>query len=115
MVRASGILPEGLGSIPQSGHFSVVQQKTPYEMLYGKKPNLKNLHEWGSDVWVHTTEGTKLDSCSKVGKWVGFDEISNGHQIYWPDKCSVTIEHSVKFANGDIVRGCSIASESTET
>ena len=21
--------------------------KTPYEMMYGKKPNLKDLHEWG--------------------------------------------------------------------
>ena len=77
--------------------------KTPYEMLYGKRPNLKNLQEWGNGVWVHTAEATKLDGQSKLGKWVGFDEISNGHQIYWPNKCSVTIECSVKFANGDMI------------
>ena len=77
--------------------------KTPYEMMYGKKLNLKDLHEWGSDLWVHTMEGTKLDGQSKAGKWVGFDEISNGHQIYWPDKQSVTVERSVKFANGDMI------------
>ena len=35
--------------------------KTPYEMLYRKRLDLKNLLEWGSDVWVHTAEGTKLD------------------------------------------------------
>ena len=35
--------------------------KTQYEMLYGKKPNLRNLHEWGNQVWIHTLEGTKLD------------------------------------------------------
>ena len=59
--------------------------KTPYEMLYEKKPNLRNLHEWGTEVWVHTTEGTKLDGRSKVGRWIGLEEISNGHRIYWPD------------------------------
>ena len=26
-----------------------------------------------------------------------FDETSNGHCIYWPGKCSVLIEWSVKF------------------
>jgi hypothetical protein len=60
--------------------------KTPYEMLYSKKPNLSQLKEWGGIVWVHTSEGTKLDGRSKKGKWIGFDEVSNGHQIYWPDK-----------------------------
>ena len=54
-------------------------------------------------MWVHTTEGTKLDGQSKIGKWVGFDEISNGHRIYWPDKRSVTVEHSIKSANGDMI------------
>ena len=72
-------------------------------MLYGKRPHLGNLREWGSEVWVHTTEGTKLDGRSKIGKWVGFDEISNGHRIYWPDKCSVTVECSIKSANGDMI------------
>jgi hypothetical protein len=30
-------------------------------------------------------------------------ETSNGHRIYWPDKCSISIERSVKFANGDMI------------
>ena len=77
--------------------------KTPYEMLYGKKPNLKNLHEWGTEVWVHTTEGSKLDGRAKVGRWIGFDEVSNGHRIYWPDKRSVTIERSIKFTDNTII------------
>ena len=72
-------------------------------MLYGKRPNLKNLKEWGNGVWVHTMEGTKLDGRSKLGKWVGFDETSNGHRIYWPDKHSVTVERSIKFVNGDMI------------
>ena len=51
-------------------------------MLYNKKLDLKNLHEWGSAVWVHTTTGTKLDGQSKTGKWIGFDETSKGHHMY---------------------------------
>ena len=31
--------------------------------------------------------------------------MSNGHRIYWPDKCSITVERSVKFdnSNGDMI------------
>ena len=52
---------------------------------------------------MHTTGGTKLDGRSKVGKWVGFDEVSNGHRIYWPNKRSVTVERSIKPTNGDMI------------
>jgi hypothetical protein len=72
-------------------------------MLYHKKPSLKNVHEWGSHIWVHTLDGTKLDGRSKIGRWIGFEEISNGHQIYWPDKCSVTVKCSIKFVNDEAV------------
>ena len=37
------------------------ERKTPYEMLYNKKPDMKELHEWENEVWVHTLDGTKLD------------------------------------------------------
>src|SRR5271168_1028759 len=72
-------------------------------MLYHKKPNMRKLHEWGNQVWVHTPSGTKLDGRSRIGRWIGYDEISNGHRIYWPDKRSVTVERSIKFANDEVV------------
>ena len=72
-------------------------------MLYGKKPNLSQLKEWGEKVWIHILGGTKLDGQSKRGKWIGVDKVSNGHQIFWPDKHSVTIERSIKFDNGDVI------------
>ena len=56
--------------------------KTPYKMLYNKRPNLKNLQEWRVSVWVHTMEGTKLDGQAKTGRWIGFNKRSNGHRIY---------------------------------
>ena len=76
--------------------------KTPYEVFYGTKPNLRNLPEFGSKVWVHTTSGSKLDGRSVVGRWVGFDEESSGHRIYSPDTRTVSAQRSVKFDSGDV-------------
>src|ERR1700678_755548 len=75
---------------------------TPYEAFYGTKPNLRGLPEFGCKVWVHTTEGSKLDGRSVEGKWVGFDEDSSGHRIYSPVKRTVSVQRSVKFDNDDI-------------
>ena len=35
---------------------------TPYEQLYGQKPNLGSVPEWGQHVWVHNATGLKLDT-----------------------------------------------------
>ena len=71
---------------------------TPFEVLNGHKPNVGNLHPWGCKVRVHDTTGTKLDGRSSIGRWMGFDaETRGGHRIYWPERCTVTVEQSVKF------------------
>ena len=76
---------------------------TPYEIMMGEKPDLSNLHPWGCHVRVHDANGSKLDGRSKIGRWVGFDEESNGHRIYWPEKRSITVERSVKFNVEDVL------------
>ena len=37
-----------------------------------------------------------------MGCWVGFDEDSSDHQIYFPEKRTVAIECSVKFDPTDV-------------
>jgi hypothetical protein len=70
----------------------------PYEILYGCKLDVGNLHLWGCKVRVHNPGGSKLDSRSSVGRWMGFDaETKDGHRIYWPEKRMVSVERSVKF------------------
>ena len=56
-----------------------LNRKTPYEIFHGVKPNLKSLPEFGTQVWVHNPDGSKLDGRSIDGCWVGFDEDSSGH------------------------------------
>ena len=60
--------------------------KMPYKMLYRKKPSLQKLQNWGTKVWVHMMDGLKLDGHLRVGRWIGLDEVSNGHWTYWPDR-----------------------------
>jgi len=37
---------------------------------------------------------------------VGFDEESNGHQVYWTEKRSVTVERSVTFVSEQHYNQC---------
>ena len=71
---------------------------TPYEILVGSKPNLSNLHPWGCKVRVHSPGGSKLDSRSSVGWWMGFDvKTRDGHRVYWLGRRTVSVEQSVRF------------------
>ena len=66
---------------------------TPYEELYGSKPDLSGVPEWGRPVWVHLDSGSKLDGRAVEARWVGFDgDSTHAHHIYWQDKNRVSIE-----------------------
>src|SRR6266404_4844401 len=49
---------------------------TPYKRLYGNKPHLAGLPEWGQWVWVHDSSGSKLDTRATQAHWVGYDAES---------------------------------------
>lgn len=51
-----------------------LEGRTPYEVTYGKRPNLLNLPEWGTKV--HTKKPGKLASRVVVGWWLGFSDNS---------------------------------------
>ena len=87
---------------------------TPFEVLTGSKSDLSNVHPWGCHVWVHDDSGSKLDGRAKEGRWVGLDEESHGHRIYWAAKRSVTVERSVKFVPDEVSVGENIPLEGEE-
>ena len=71
---------------------------TPFERLYGNKPDLGGVPEWGQRVWVHNDKGSKLDARALEARWVGFDrESTHAHRVYWPDKHRVSVERNIKF------------------
>lgn len=99
MLHASG-LPKNLWgeaikhAVYMKNHTAthVLDGKTPYEMLYGKKPNLMDLPVWGTKVWVHDPRGTKLDVRAEEGKWVGFDAETGAHQIYFQARRTIAVK-----------------------
>jgi len=44
-----------------------------------------------------------LDGQATEGRWVGFDEQSKGSRVYWPEKCTITVERSVIFTSPVVV------------
>ena len=71
-------------------------QKTSYEILTGKKPNLKRLYQWGVVACVHIEEKfrAKLDSKVKRGFLLGLTE--KGYLIGFEEGEKVETAH-VKF------------------
>lgn len=76
------------------------RQTTPYEAVFGAKPDISKVHAFGCHVWVHDTSGSKLDGRAREGRWVGFDHNSQGHRIYWAKTRTVTVERTVIFRPG---------------
>ncbi|TBU36104.1 hypothetical protein BD309DRAFT_821659, partial [Dichomitus squalens] len=46
----------------------------------------------------------KLAARAQTGRWVGWDEATDAHRVYWPDRRIVTVERSVRFKpdNNDV-------------
>jgi hypothetical protein len=70
-----------------------IEDMTPYEAAFGKKPDLQHVQEWGKKVWVHIEGGDKLGGCVREG----VDERSKGFRVYWPDKQIVSTEQNIYY------------------
>jgi len=44
-----------------------VDGKTPFEAVFGKKLDLRDVHEWGETMWVQIEGGTKLGGHVREG------------------------------------------------
>jgi hypothetical protein len=83
---------------------NAMEGMTPFEAAFGKKPNLKNVHEWGEKVFVRIEGGTKLGGRVREGRWMGIDNESKGARIYWPETKTVTVERNTYFDNSSVSR-----------
>jgi hypothetical protein len=75
--------------------------KTPYKMGSNKKPHLARIQEFGAAAYIKDLTAGKLDARARKGHFVRCDSESKGYRIYWPEKCSVTIERNVVFNQDD--------------
>jgi len=80
--------------------------KTPYEMVYGEKPDLSRAREWGCRIFVNAKGKDKFDARALEGRYLGpSHETSDGFHVYWPKTGRVTVERSVRFLDGSSFEG----------
>ena len=77
--------------------------KTPFEMKLKRKPNLANIHEFGSAAYIKDLKAGKLDLCVLAGHFVGYDIKSKGYRIYWPTKRTISVERNVVINDDDVI------------
>ena len=66
--------------------------------MYGAKPNLADLPDWGARVFIMKESSGKLDSKATEGRWLGYSGVSKGHCIYGPNR-QIMVERNVTFEN----------------
>ena len=66
-------------------------------MLFGVKPNLCGLPEWGARILVMTQAASKLNTRSEEARWVGYSGTSQGHRVYRLSTHRISVERNVTF------------------
>ncbi|KAK3880550.1 hypothetical protein Pcinc_014947 [Petrolisthes cinctipes] len=73
--------------------------KTPVEVLTGSKPNLSNMHIFGTVCYSYIQNCKKLDARCERGVFVGYDGQSPAYLVYLPEKREVRRVRCVKFTD----------------
>lgn len=74
--------------------------KTPFELFFGRKPDVKNLRVFGVRAFVHTPaqRRKKLDPVSKEGVFLGYEPGTKGYRILLTsDKRTIVVSKDVTF------------------
>lgn len=73
--------------------------KTPYELWWGRKPDLKHLRVFGSEAYVHIPDSkrTKMDSKAKKLVFVGYAMEHKGYRFVDPETDVITVSRDAKF------------------
>ncbi|MFS7985345.1 putative RNA-directed DNA polymerase [Helianthus anomalus] len=76
--------------------------KTPYEALKGRKPNLEHLKVFGCTAYakVLPLQQKKLDDRSAPMVYLGIEEGSKAYRLYDPAKHKICVSRDVKFMEG---------------
>ncbi|QRV90583.1 Retrovirus-related Pol polyprotein from transposon TNT 1-94 [Ceratobasidium sp. AG-Ba] len=77
---------------------SLVEKKTPYELMYSVKPDVSALREFGSPCWVLDQSGknTKLDAKSHKRTFVGIDVGGKAWRYWSHEQRTVLVSRNVK-------------------
>nr|GEV81964.1 hypothetical protein [Tanacetum cinerariifolium] len=71
--------------------------KTPYELLYGKVPNLSYLKVWGCEVLLKRDTPDKLQQRSVKCIFIGYPKKTIGYYFYFPHENKIVVARYAEF------------------
>ncbi|GJS24427.1 retrotransposon protein, putative, ty1-copia subclass [Tanacetum coccineum] len=77
--------------------------KTPYELWYGKVPNLSYLKVWGCEVLVKRDTPDKLQQRSVKYIFIGYPKETTGYYFYFPLENKIVIARYVEFFEKNLI------------
>ena len=72
-------------------------EKTPFEFIFKKKPNLSHLRIIGCDAYYHVPEQVSINGKGRKGILVGYDDVSNFYRVYDSEQRRLKIVKNVIF------------------
>lgn len=78
---------------------STLKGLSPYELWFGKKPKIDDLHIFGEEVYTYipNIKRKKLNSKGDFGVFVGYGENLKGYRIWHSETNNIKIEINVQF------------------
>ncbi|GJY85078.1 retrotransposon protein, putative, ty1-copia subclass [Tanacetum coccineum] len=71
--------------------------KTPYELWYGKVPNLSYLKVWGCEALVKRDTPDKLEQRSVKCIFIGYPKETMGYYFYFPPENKIVVARYAEF------------------
>ncbi|GJT58197.1 retrotransposon protein, putative, ty1-copia subclass [Tanacetum coccineum] len=71
--------------------------KTPYELWYGKVPNLSYLKVWGCEALVKRDTPDKLEQRSVKCIFIGYPKETMGYYFYFPPENKIIVARNAEF------------------
>ena len=62
-------------------HTHNLPDKTPYEMIHGKKLNLHEAYKWGNEVYIKIKQDDKLAHQATKVRWIGHSSQAMGNSF----------------------------------
>ena len=81
------------------------KDSTPFEIFYGRKPDVSHLRTWGcmSTVLIHQKDRTKFGSKTYDGVLVGYGTSQKGYRIYDPKTHTTKVCRDVRFLEDKVL------------
>ena len=71
--------------------------RTPFELLYGRIPDISYFRTFGCRAWVYNDKGKKWDTKSKPMIFIGYKPGTKAYRLWNPATRSVVISANVQF------------------